>query len=136
MFTTFSRRGLAAQHTFFNYTSGRWLYHEKQQLKARFLPFNWRALKKIAGETVGANCVDITKHCEGMPTVELRVYSQSRQAMRVNCSNYDLTMARNQLPKFLLALLALVILQQPARSRPWTTPAASSICLFPKSFTG
>ncbi|KAJ7442650.1 hypothetical protein FB451DRAFT_949310, partial [Mycena latifolia] len=51
--------------SFFKYTSGRWLYSEKQQLEARFLQFNWRALKEIASQDVGAEYVDMVKLGEG-----------------------------------------------------------------------
>ncbi|KAJ6495797.1 hypothetical protein C8R47DRAFT_372971 [Mycena vitilis] len=53
-----------APDSFFKYTSSRWLYNEKSQLEARFLKFDWQALKRTAGQVVGARCVDMTKHAE------------------------------------------------------------------------
>lgn len=51
---------------FFQYTSGRWLWDEEQQLHDRFSPFNVAELKKAAASGVGANkCVEITKLAEG-----------------------------------------------------------------------
>ncbi|KAJ7668641.1 hypothetical protein DFH06DRAFT_204206 [Mycena polygramma] len=68
MFNVVRRYSQTASKTsdvFFTYTSSRWLYNEKQQLEARFLRFDWQALKRIASQAVGAECVDMTKHAEG-----------------------------------------------------------------------
>ncbi|CAL1693835.1 unnamed protein product [Somion occarium] len=52
--------------SFFRYTSGRWLYNEKEQLAIRYVRFNVDALKKVAAEAVGASyCTDIRKTHEG-----------------------------------------------------------------------
>ena len=40
---------------FFNYTSGRWIYNEKQQLNARRVDFSVAALKKAAADTLGVS---------------------------------------------------------------------------------
>ncbi|KAM5435405.1 Phosphotransferase enzyme [Microsporum canis] len=51
---------------FFQYTSGRWLWDEEQQLRDRFSPFNVPELQKVAASSVGASkCVEITKLAEG-----------------------------------------------------------------------
>ena len=39
---------------FFNYTSGRWIYNEAQQLRSRRITFSIPALKEIAAKSVGA----------------------------------------------------------------------------------
>ncbi|PWY63891.1 phosphotransferase family protein [Aspergillus heteromorphus CBS 117.55] len=50
----------------FQYTSGRWLWDEEQQLRERFSPFNVPELQKIAAQSVGADtCTAITKLAEG-----------------------------------------------------------------------
>ncbi|PLN86156.1 kinase-like domain-containing protein [Aspergillus taichungensis] len=50
----------------FQYTSGRWLWDEEQQLRDRFSPFNVPELQKVAAGSVGANdCIEITKLAEG-----------------------------------------------------------------------
>ncbi|KAJ7668646.1 kinase-like domain-containing protein [Mycena polygramma] len=54
-----------APDSFFKYTSSRWLYNERPQLEARFLKFDWQAMKRTAGKIVGARCVDMVKHAEG-----------------------------------------------------------------------
>ncbi|KAE8355998.1 kinase-like domain-containing protein [Aspergillus coremiiformis] len=51
---------------FYQYTSGRWLWDEEQQLRDRFSPFNISELQRVAVSSVGANkCVEITKLAEG-----------------------------------------------------------------------
>ncbi|GAQ45724.1 hypothetical protein ACLA_024740 [Aspergillus niger] len=50
----------------FQYTSGRWLWNEEQQLKNRYTPFNVPELKRIAAHSIGAGtCTAITKLAEG-----------------------------------------------------------------------
>lgn len=50
----------------FQYTSGRWLWDEEQQLRERFSPFNVPELQRIAAQSVGADtCTAITKLAEG-----------------------------------------------------------------------
>ena len=52
---------------FFNYTSGRWIYNEKQQLEARHIPFSVEALKKAAAEALGVpDSFDMIKVREGL----------------------------------------------------------------------
>jgi aminoglycoside phosphotransferase (APT) family kinase protein len=51
----------------FNYTSGRWIYNEKQQLEARRIDFSVPALTQAATETLGvSNVFDISKLPEGL----------------------------------------------------------------------
>jgi Phosphotransferase enzyme family len=52
---------------FFNYTSGRWIYNEKQQLEARRINFSVDALKKAAADALGIpNSFDMIKLPEGL----------------------------------------------------------------------
>ncbi|KAE8146569.1 kinase-like domain-containing protein [Aspergillus avenaceus] len=51
---------------FFRYTSGRWVWDEEQQLRARYTPFNVSELRKIAAKATGSDyCVSMTKLAEG-----------------------------------------------------------------------
>lgn len=51
---------------FFQYTSGRWLWDEEQQLRDRYTPFNVPELQKVAAYSVGATkCINMTKLAEG-----------------------------------------------------------------------
>ncbi|EGE00104.1 serine/threonine protein kinase [Trichophyton tonsurans CBS 112818] len=50
----------------FQYTSGRWLWGEEEQLAARYVKFDVAALCQVAADAVGArSCTDITKLPEG-----------------------------------------------------------------------
>lgn len=52
---------------FFNYTSGRWIYNEKQQLEARRIEFSADALKKAAADALSVpNSFDMIKLPEGL----------------------------------------------------------------------
>lgn len=53
-------------HQLFNYTSGRWLYDEQVQLKRRYVKFNVQALKNVASQLTGTQCVYISKLPEGL----------------------------------------------------------------------
>ncbi|KAF9510645.1 hypothetical protein BS47DRAFT_1300007 [Hydnum rufescens UP504] len=59
--------GLAEDHeSYFRYTSGRWLFNEKEQLATRYVRFNVEAMKTIACKAVGAqSCTSFTKLGEG-----------------------------------------------------------------------
>ncbi|KAF9475594.1 hypothetical protein BDN70DRAFT_898043 [Pholiota conissans] len=50
-----------AERQFFTHTSGRWLYNEEAQRKARYAPFSVGALMNIAGKTVGSPVRHIQK---------------------------------------------------------------------------
>ncbi|KDQ11338.1 hypothetical protein BOTBODRAFT_35421 [Botryobasidium botryosum FD-172 SS1] len=51
---------------FFDYTSGRWLYNEPQQLALRHVRFDVEAMKRIACEAIGARkCSSFEKLAEG-----------------------------------------------------------------------
>ncbi|GAP91259.2 putative phosphotransferase enzyme family protein [Rosellinia necatrix] len=55
-----------AQHEFFRYTSGRWLWDEESQLRERYKLFNVHALQAVAAKSVCAEkCVDMVKLAEG-----------------------------------------------------------------------
>lgn len=52
---------------FFNYTSGRWIYNEKQQLEARHIHFSVDSLKKTAAKALGVpDTFDMIKLREGL----------------------------------------------------------------------
>ncbi|KOS46913.1 hypothetical protein ACN38_g2102 [Penicillium nordicum] len=51
---------------FFRYTSGRWLWDEKQQLRVRYKVFNVAELQNLAAKAVRSDCcISITKLAEG-----------------------------------------------------------------------
>ncbi|KAI2038307.1 Phosphotransferase enzyme [Ophidiomyces ophidiicola] len=55
-----------SDHTFFKYTSGRWLWDEANQLRKRYQPFNVQQLKDIAASSVNAaTCTQMVKLPEG-----------------------------------------------------------------------
>jgi hypothetical protein len=63
MFTSSTRR---AHEQFFRYDSGRWLWDEERELRARYRRFNVEELKGIAAKSVGAkSCVSMIKLAEG-----------------------------------------------------------------------
>ncbi|KIM74127.1 hypothetical protein PILCRDRAFT_92748 [Piloderma croceum F 1598] len=54
------------QAEFFKYTSGRWLYNEKQQNASRYVCFNVDEIQRVACAAVGANrCIKFKKLDEG-----------------------------------------------------------------------
>lgn len=58
-----SKHDLDALHRF---TSGRWLWNERQQLAARYLKFDITALLKLAATSIGSeSCVEVVKISEG-----------------------------------------------------------------------
>lgn len=58
-----SRHDLDALHRF---TSGRWLWGERQQFAARYVTFNLSGLLSVAATAVGSNsCAQILKISEG-----------------------------------------------------------------------
>ena len=51
---------------FFKYTTGRWLWGEKEQLKERYRRFNVQGLKDVTAQTLGSQrCVAMSKIGEG-----------------------------------------------------------------------
>ncbi|KAF2672503.1 phosphotransferase enzyme family protein [Microthyrium microscopicum] len=52
-------------HEFFRYTSGRWLWNEKEQLLERYRRFNVLELQLAAANAVGSHCAKMTKIGEG-----------------------------------------------------------------------
>ncbi|RYP57608.1 hypothetical protein DL769_009386 [Monosporascus sp. CRB-8-3] len=55
-----------AQHDFFRYTSGRWLWGEETRLRERYRPFDFHELQKVAAKSVGAEkCSSMVKLAEG-----------------------------------------------------------------------
>ncbi|KAG9091795.1 Phosphotransferase enzyme [Ceratobasidium sp. UAMH 11750] len=57
---------VAQYEEFFEYTSGRWLYNEQEQMAIRYVRFNVEALQQIATTAVGAaQCNKIVKTHEG-----------------------------------------------------------------------
>jgi hypothetical protein len=56
----------SCETSFFQYTSGRWLWDEADQLRRRYQPFNIVKLKDLAARSVNASsCVDMIKLPEG-----------------------------------------------------------------------
>jgi hypothetical protein len=52
---------------FFNYTSGRWIYNERQQLDARRIDFSVPALKQAASAVMGmSECIEMIKLPKGL----------------------------------------------------------------------
>ncbi|KAF8555594.1 hypothetical protein OG21DRAFT_1410660, partial [Imleria badia] len=52
--------------TFFRYTSGRWIYNEREQTRIRYAFFNVDAFKRVAAIAAGAErCVQMDKTAEG-----------------------------------------------------------------------
>ena len=61
----------------FNYTSGRWLWNESQQLDARHRPFNISNLKQVACKAAGsAECISMKKIGEGNHNKAYRLVMQ------------------------------------------------------------
>ena len=55
-----------SHNNFFEYTSGRWIHDETQQMSRRYRQFNVEALKKVSAEACGAQTVvGIEKIAEG-----------------------------------------------------------------------
>ena len=55
-----------SRNPFFNYTSGRWLWDEANQLRQRHQPFNIQQLKETAAISVNAkSCINMAKLPEG-----------------------------------------------------------------------
>lgn len=58
---------MAVTQDFFNYTSGRWICNESQQLRSRRVEFSVSALKALAANSVGAKeCIHMIKLPEGL----------------------------------------------------------------------
>ncbi|KAI1305469.1 kinase-like domain-containing protein [Xylaria venustula] len=61
-----SDTALDAQHEFFRYTSGRWLWDEETRLRERYRLFDVHELQAVAAKSVCAEkCVDMVKLAEG-----------------------------------------------------------------------
>lgn len=78
----------AENEQLFSYTSGRWLWNEKQQLDARYRQFNISSLKKIACGVIGSTgCVSIEKIGEGNYNKALRLVMRNGQNLIVKIPN-------------------------------------------------
>jgi hypothetical protein len=54
------------EDTIYHYTSGRWLWNEKEQLSRRYVKFNLAALVNIAIHATGSkSCIEVQKLPEG-----------------------------------------------------------------------
>lgn len=54
------------EESFCQYTSGRWLWDEAEQLSRRYVEFNVAALAQIAAQSIGSSsCAEIKKFTEG-----------------------------------------------------------------------
>lgn len=61
--TAYSRHGF---HALSQFTSGRWLWNEQQQLACRYVKFDLSALLQIASSAVGSkSCTQVLKISEG-----------------------------------------------------------------------
>jgi Phosphotransferase enzyme family len=69
---------------FFNYTSGRWIYNEKQQLAARHIPFSMEGLKKAAAKALGV------PHSESFDMIKLREGLFNRAFLLSNAEGIEL----------------------------------------------
>ncbi|KAF2248331.1 hypothetical protein BU26DRAFT_485916 [Trematosphaeria pertusa] len=85
---TMSLDNPAENEQLFSYTSGRWLWNEKQQLDARYRQFNISSLKKIACGVIGSTgCVSIEKIGEGNYNKALRLVMRNGQNLIVKIPN-------------------------------------------------
>ncbi|KAH7334286.1 hypothetical protein B0J17DRAFT_102003 [Rhizoctonia solani] len=72
----------AQRESFFEYTSGRWLYNEDKQLALRYVRFNVKALQEIAAATVGASyCTAMIKTHEGSYNKIFRLTFDNKQEL-------------------------------------------------------
>jgi hypothetical protein len=79
----------------FNYTSGRWLWNEKQQLDARYRRFNISSLEKLACEAIGSTgCISLEKIGEGNYNKAFRLVMQNSQNLIVKIPNPNAGPAR------------------------------------------
>ncbi|EFI27472.1 protein kinase subdomain-containing protein PKL/CAK/Fmp29 [Coprinopsis cinerea okayama7 len=63
------------QNPLFSYSTGRWLYNEKDQLAVRHVPFNVDALKEAACSALGkSSCTSFEKIAEGSYNKVFRMY--------------------------------------------------------------
>ncbi|EFE43081.1 hypothetical protein TRV_02162 [Trichophyton verrucosum HKI 0517] len=63
---TANNQGNQNHDLLFQYTSGRWLWGEEEQLAARYVKFDVAALCQVAADSVGScSCTDIAKLTEG-----------------------------------------------------------------------
>jgi hypothetical protein len=61
-----SQSNAGSSSDFYGYTSGRWLWNEKEEFAGRYLKFNIPELKRAAAEAIGStSCVQIEKLDEG-----------------------------------------------------------------------
>jgi hypothetical protein len=80
----------------FNYTSGRWLWNEKQQLDARYRHFNISNLKKLACELIGSTrCISLEKIGEGSYNKAFRLVMPNSQNLIVKIPNPNAGPARH-----------------------------------------
>jgi hypothetical protein len=54
------------EELFYRYTSGRWLFREKEQMAKRYVKFNVLALKQAAADAIKSPCISITKLPKGL----------------------------------------------------------------------
>ncbi|KAI0104819.1 kinase-like domain-containing protein [Nemania sp. FL0031] len=77
-----------AQHEFFRYTSGRWLWDEEARLRERYRRFNVQELQAAAAKSVGAEkCVDMIKLAEGGFNKVFRLVMENGKAVIARIPN-------------------------------------------------
>lgn len=77
---TMSSRGPIEDEHLFGYTSGRWLWNERQQLESRYRYFDVSSVKKLACDLMGSKgCVSLEKIGEGNYNKAFRLVLQNGQ---------------------------------------------------------
>lgn len=67
-FSSLSRKATdwTCHESFFNFTRGRFVAREAEQMAQRHVQFNVNELWRVAGEHMGSRCVDVSKCPDGM----------------------------------------------------------------------
>lgn len=74
-------------HDFYNYTGGRWLWDEQQQLQDRSTTLNVAELADAALERFETKCVSITKLAEGGYNKVFRLVTDSEETVIARIPN-------------------------------------------------
>ena len=117
--------GPVADATTFEYTSGRWLYNETQQLMQRYTPFNVSAMHSKIAKVCGADVVSWDKKEGVFNKSFITTLSNGKQVVvrvKVRYLPY-----RRQITHYLERTRSRVLrtTRQPAKSRRWTFAGVS-----------
>lgn len=75
-------------NNFYHYTSGRWIWDEERQLKARYRRFNVHELQRIAAKSVSAaSCVHMEKLAEGASNKVFKLTMNDHQTVIARIPN-------------------------------------------------